>query len=141
MSTDPVITALRVVPGLRGSSKRTLSRLVRLMDRASVPAGYVLTHQGRFEPEAFIVVSGTASVEIDGVAISEIGPGAIVGEMALLDGGSRTATVRAITEMDLLVIAKSTFGEFIRQEDVGPAVAEQLSGRLRVTHDRHRLHP
>jgi CRP-like cAMP-binding protein len=109
------------------------------MDRARVPAGSTLTKQGRYESQAFIVTSGRASVEIDGAAVSEVGPGQIVGEMALLDGGPRSATVKAITDMDVLVIGPSTFQDFLHSEDVGPAVAEQLSSRLRASDARTQL--
>jgi hypothetical protein len=64
-----------------------------------VKAGRTLVEQGGDDTgELFLLLNGVLSVEVDGEALAEIGPGAVVGERALLDGGKRTATLRAVTE-------------------------------------------
>jgi CRP-like cAMP-binding protein len=57
----------------------------------------VLTKQGDPGDELFLVLDGVLAVEVDGRALAELGPGAIIGERALLEGGTRTSTVRALT--------------------------------------------
>jgi hypothetical protein len=57
----------------------------------------VLVTQGEQGTEIFLVLDGVLAVEIDGEVVAEIGPGAIVGERAFLEGGTRTATLRATT--------------------------------------------
>jgi hypothetical protein len=66
-------------------------------------AGRVLTKQGDPGDELFLVLDGVLSVQVDGQALAELGPGAIIGERAVLEGGTRTATVRALTPVKLAV--------------------------------------
>jgi hypothetical protein len=59
--------------------------------------GATLVAQGDPGHELYLLVDGLLGVEIDGVTVAELGPGAVLGEMALLEGGRRTATLRAVT--------------------------------------------
>ena len=59
--------------------------------------GATLVAQGDPGNELFLLFDGLLAVEIDGRTVTELGPGAVVGEVALLDGGRRTATLRAVT--------------------------------------------
>jgi hypothetical protein len=63
----------------------------------SIKAGELLVEQGQPGDELFLLLDGVLSVEVDGKALAEIGPGAILGERALLECGTRTATLRAVT--------------------------------------------
>lgn len=60
-------------------------------------AGEELCRQGEPGEELFVVLDGMFTVEVDGQAVAEVGPGAVLGERAALEGGTRTSTVRAIT--------------------------------------------
>ena len=62
-----------------------------------VSKGNLLMEQGAAGDEMFLVLDGTFAVEVDGLPVAQVGPGAIVGERAVVEKGSRTATVRAIT--------------------------------------------
>jgi CRP-like cAMP-binding protein len=53
----------------------------------------------------YLLFDGVLMVEIDGKPVTELGPGAVVGEMALLEGGKRTATLRAVTPCRIAVVA------------------------------------
>ena len=59
--------------------------------------GATLTTQGEAATDVYVVMDGQLEVEIDGNVVAEIGPGAVVGERAALEGGVRTATLRAST--------------------------------------------
>jgi hypothetical protein len=59
--------------------------------------GATLVSQGDPGDELYLLFDGLLAVEIDGTAVGELGPGAVVGELALLAGGRRTATLRAVT--------------------------------------------
>jgi hypothetical protein len=59
--------------------------------------GATLVEQGDPGHELYLLLYGLLAVEIDGRTVTELGPGAVVGEVALLDGGRRTATLRAVT--------------------------------------------
>lgn len=81
--------------------ERQLSR--ELMQRGAVPTrrtledGQVLVEQGEPGDELYLLLDGVLTVAVDGEEIAEIGPGAILGERAVLEGGRRTATMRART--------------------------------------------
>ena len=59
--------------------------------------GATLVNQGDPGHELYLLFDGVLAVEIDGATVTELGPGAVVGEVALLEGGRRTATLRAVT--------------------------------------------
>ena len=91
--------------------------------------GAVVTRQGDPGDEMYLVLDGMLTVEVDGKAVAEVGPGAIVGERAVLDGGRRTATLRARTPGRLAVAAAGQIDREAlvelskghRREDAAPA--------------------
>jgi hypothetical protein len=66
-------------------------------DVRKLRAGSILTEQGAHDGELYLLLDGVLIVEVDGSEVAEVGPGAIVGERALLEGGTRTSTLRART--------------------------------------------
>ncbi len=111
------------VPLFSACSGRDLQRLARAADEVHVPAGTELTTQGGVGREAFVILAGTALVTKDGTAAAELGPGDHFGELALLDGGPRTATVTAETDMSLLVLSIGAFNAVL---DEIPTLAHKL---------------
>jgi CRP-like cAMP-binding protein len=89
--------------------RRELRAIASLCTPIDVRAGRTLTHQGSVGRECFVILAGHAVVERDGVMIAHVGAGSIVGEMALLGDGIRTATVIAASDMTLLVMSRSEF--------------------------------
>jgi hypothetical protein len=73
---------------MRGGAKPELRRLC---------AGAVLTEQGAPGGELYLVLDGVLAVEVDGTVVAEVGPGAVLGERAILEGGARTSTLRTVT--------------------------------------------
>jgi hypothetical protein len=73
---------------MRGGPKPEIRRLRE---------GDLLTRQGEPGDELFLLLDGVLAVEVDGEAMAEIGPGAVLGERAVLEGAARTSTLRAIT--------------------------------------------
>lgn len=63
----------------------------------AITKGTTLIEQGAAGDEMFLVLDGTFAVEIDGQLVAQVGPGAIVGERAVVEKASRTATLRALT--------------------------------------------
>lgn len=129
-TTDSKVVALRRVDFLRSCTDRELAKIAAKVDRTSVRAGYVLMQEGQYGNEAFIVVDGTAAVSMGGVTVATIGPGEFIGEMAMLNGRPRTATVVAETEMDVLVVGLSTFSTLAGHAEVGMALSRCLARRL-----------
>jgi CRP-like cAMP-binding protein len=97
-----------------------------------MPAGKVVCREGVLGHQAFVIVSGEVSVTVAGKEVARLGPGNLCGEMALLEGGIRSATVTAVTPVDVLALSVSDFNEMLR---VAPTVNRRmlvsLSARLR----------
>jgi hypothetical protein len=66
--------------------------------------GAVLTEQGGGGDEVFLLLNGVLAVEVDGEAVADVGPGAILGERATLEDGRRTSTLRALTKVKVAVV-------------------------------------
>ncbi|HVL81528.1 MAG TPA: cyclic nucleotide-binding domain-containing protein [Actinomycetota bacterium] len=128
---DPYTARLRSVPLLSGSPSE-LRELTSLGTEVDVAQGYVLMREDDPGREGFIVLSGRASVEVDGVEVATLGPGQIVGEMALLDRLPRSATVRAQTPMRLLTLSALEFSTLLdRCPTIRRGVMRMVAERLR----------
>ena len=111
-----------------------LSYVARLCTEAHVPAGKVLAHEGKYGHEFFVVARGSAVVSIMGDTIAVLGPGDFFGEIALLDGGRRTATVTAETDLVVEVISQADFHSMLTHAPtVTRRILSHLGGRLRAT--------
>jgi CRP-like cAMP-binding protein len=117
------VEILREVALFRLCTPKELADIAGLVDELSVEQGAVLTKEGTPGQECFVIVNGTAEVSVRGRAVATLGPGECVGEMALLDTASRTATVTAATDMELLAIEPRAFSDLL---DRHPSVAKRL---------------
>ena len=73
-------------------------------NRKRIAPGETLVEQGEPGDELYLLLDGIFTVEIDGEPVAEVGPGALVGERALLEGGTRKATLRAATSSRVAVV-------------------------------------
>lgn len=73
----------------------------------TVKEGKTLTEQGEAGDELYLLLNGVLSVEVDGEPLAEVGPGAVLGERALIEGGTRTSTLRAVTPVKVAVAARA----------------------------------
>jgi CRP-like cAMP-binding protein len=120
---------LRQLPLLSGLGAADLERLHTYLTPCSFSEGDVITRQGRRGARIlafFIIVSGEASVALDGRRIRELGPGDHVGEIGLLEGKARTATVTAETEVCCLALSGWAFRDYT---ETTPGFATKLRPR------------
>jgi CRP/FNR family cyclic AMP-dependent transcriptional regulator len=103
------VDLLRKIPLFGRLSQRQLSAVAKHADEVQLRKGTVLAKQGAQGLEAIIIVDGRARVETDGRALAELGPGDVVGEMSVIDGKPRSATVIAETPMNLLILHRRDF--------------------------------
>jgi hypothetical protein len=82
----------------------TIMRSGRSPERVAVEAGDTLVRQGDPGDRLYLLLDGVLVVEVDGRHVAEVGPGAVVGERAVLEGGRRTATLRAATPCRVAVV-------------------------------------
>lgn len=111
--TDRKLSRLQDVPLFRRCDRREIETIGRLGDLLKVEEGRVLIQEGRSDNEALVIVEGSVSVSRDGVVVATLGPGDVVGEVAALDRGRRTATVTAITPVEVLVFDPRSFASLL----------------------------
>jgi CRP-like cAMP-binding protein len=115
-----------------GFSPEELKRVGELVDEVDADEGAELTEQGKPGQEAYVIVSGTASVVIGSDVVTTLGPGELVGEMSLIDNRPRSATVRADTPMKLLALDVRSFKKLLDElPAANRAVMAKLTERIR----------
>jgi CRP-like cAMP-binding protein/predicted MFS family arabinose efflux permease len=133
----PVFTLLNGVPFLSVLSMRTLERLARGAGPASAAAGEVVFRQGDLGDRYFVIDQGSAQVVAGGKVARVLGPGDGFGEIALLGGMPRTATVTAVDALVLVCLGRD---EFLAALSEAPSALEgaNLEVRARLQADRRR---
>lgn len=107
------IDHLSKIPLFAGLNKKQLQLIARSADEIDVKAGNVLVDQGQTGREAFLILDGTVTVKRNGRKVATLGPGALVGELSLLDHGPRTATATADTDLSVLVVDRRHFLDIV----------------------------
>lgn len=102
---DSPALATAVASGLERDLSRILLRTGERPDRRSLEPGETLVSQGEEGRELFLLVDGVLDVEVDGRIVTQVGPGAVLGERALVERSARTATLRAATQARVAVLS------------------------------------
>jgi CRP-like cAMP-binding protein len=132
ISQDDKIDRLEEVGRLAGCSRRQLRAIARISEVIEVPAATVLARAGAPGEEFFLILDGSARVEVSPRKRSRLEPGQYFGEMSLLDGGPRSASVTAETPLRLLVIKRRDFTTLLKEApEVTQSLLATLSQRVR----------
>jgi CRP-like cAMP-binding protein len=132
VSQDDKIKRLERVPLLAECSRRQLKAVARITEVVDVPAGKVVVQVGDPGDEFSLIVDGQARVEVPDRSPVRLGPGDYFGEMSLLDGGPRSATVVAETPLRLLVISRRDFSTLLADvPELTRSILVTLTRRLR----------
>jgi protein phosphatase len=122
---------LREVPLFSRLSKSELRRVAAVADEVDVDPGRTLTRQGDRGRQFLVLVEGEATVVRNGRRVNHLGPGDFFGEIALIAGMPRTATVTADTPAHLLVLTDRAFRRLLADSpSVAIKVLEALGERL-----------
>ena len=131
-STVNPLTTLHHVPLFVDCTTKELRKIVASGDEVSFKAGRTLIEEGQPGREAFIVLNGIVSVHRNGRRLTRLGAGSVVGELALLDDGPRTATVVCDTDVDLFVLNQRHFRHVLDEvPSLTRKLLTQLAGRVR----------
>lgn len=106
-----------------------------IFERRFVPKGQIVIREGEYGQDAYLVQSGEVSVFItkegEEVELARLAAGQIVGEMAVVFDGPRTASVKATQDANLIVISRQQFEEKLKESDpTVRAIVQMLSQRI-----------
>jgi CRP-like cAMP-binding protein len=129
---DDMLPTLRAVPLFSSLSDKDLRAIFEIAKEVSLEANHRVTEQDGSAIGFHLILEGEADIEISGRHVSTFGPGDYFGEVSLIDGKPRTATVTTKTPMRSLVIPSWSFNALL---DRYPSIAKELllmlCGRLR----------
>lgn len=131
---------LRSVPLFHGMTDRTVEAIEGLAEEATYPSGAVLVREGDPGDCFIVIVNGRATVDQGGQAIRELSAGDFLGEISLVDGGPRTATVTAVDPIQALVVRRDGFDRLMTDYppvrlDVLTALTQRLRERTPAVSD------
>jgi CRP/FNR family transcriptional regulator, cyclic AMP receptor protein len=120
------------VPLFASCTRHELRDIACLGTELDIAAGAELTTEGTRGREFFLVIEGEADCSVRGTTVAVLGPGDFFGELALLDGGPRTATVTAVSPVHVVVMSASEFTELLRTSpSISLKLLQNLTRRLR----------
>lgn len=135
MSIQEDVEALKRIPLFAKVEPAKLKLMAFASERAQYQAGDQLFHQGDAADAAFIILGGAADILVDTpngpLKVAEVGPGAFVGEIAILIDVPRTATIKATEPMTTLKITKELFFRMVTDfPSIGIEVMRVLAQRI-----------
>lgn len=95
---------LQQIDFFKGCTQRQVDDIAKMANDRHFSPGEILCEQGAFESDVFVLVEGQASVRKDGTQVAVVGAGEVVGELAMVTGGHRSATLEAITPLHVIVL-------------------------------------
>ena len=122
------------IPLFAGLTLDQRATLAEACAELTVEAGTTLVREGDFGHGAFAILSGTADVVHDDGVLRSLGPGDMFGEIAVLSGGRRTASVVATTDMTLITVLNRDLWRIEREcPEIADALRATIAERLGVT--------
>ncbi len=127
------LDVLAAVPLFAGLPKRSLRKILDVAEEARFMEGARIVKQGERGDSFFVILAGEAKVEnAKGRTIGHLFPGDFFGEISLLDGGPRSATVVAVTPLATIILERGPFNRMLEQDaGIGATMLKELAIRLR----------
>lgn len=129
---------LAAIPLFSELQRSDLSRLGKLATPRTFAAGDTIVSEGESAVAFYVIVGGKVEITKGGQKLNEVGPGQFFGEMALLDGFPRVATVKAIEDTEVLMLTRWDFTAELRSNpNIAIAMLPVLSKRIRELEGEH----
>ncbi len=126
---EPVLAA---VPLFEGLSKKQLKQVAGLAEVVNYMEGHSVVREGDVGDSFFVALAGQAKVQVNGRTVHRVLPGDHFGEISLLDGGERTATVTTETPMTMLMVSRTNFLTLLEKDpEMAVALMESLARMIR----------
>ncbi len=140
-SVDPVVAMLGTVDLFSGLSDKELAAVHDAAQDVVLGAGQVIVQEGQSDRRFYLILSGEAEISIMGNPVRTLVGGDYFGEVSVLDGGERTATVTAVTEVKLLTLAHFNMKALTQEHpDLAYQLLLGLCGVLRRAASRAAAH-
>ncbi len=124
--------ALASVPLFEGLTKRQLKKVSEVAEVVDYMAGHSIVKEGDIGDSFFVVLVGQAKVTVNGRTVNRSLPGDHFGEISLLDGGPRTASVISETPMTMLMMERRNFLAVLNDDpQISIALMESLARMIR----------
>jgi CRP/FNR family transcriptional regulator, cyclic AMP receptor protein len=138
---DSATLALLAHVGLFSAcSRHELSVIAHATYEADIAAGTVICREGEEGNNFFVIVEGVATVSIGGEAVDSLGAGDFFGEMSLLDGQPRSATITADSPLIVVVLPRQNFeGVILKAPHVALSMLREMATRIRAADARPQL--
>ena len=131
MDDGAVLETLERCELFTGLPRADLEDIARIGKRLTFAPGEEIAAAGESAGRFFVLLDGEATVSVGGAERRRIGAGDFVGEVALIDGGPRSATVVAETPTETFTLASWNFKPLLERPSVSGAVMRRLCSRLR----------
>ncbi len=122
-AVDPMTTLLSSVKLFEGLTSKELSVIRAIARDHAIAPGVAVVTQGDKDRRLYLVAVGDAKVSVDGRSVGKVGAGDYFGEISVLDGGERAATVTSTTAMTLLSISYFNLKPILKEQ---PDIAIKL---------------
>jgi CRP/FNR family transcriptional regulator, cyclic AMP receptor protein len=122
---------LKSIDQFRTCTKAQLRGVARLAEQVKVDQGEILVKEGQSGRELFLILDGTVEVMQSGRRVNALGPCDFFGELGALNRGPRSATVTALSDLELLVIGPREFDSLAQIPGFRNALFKRLANRLR----------
>jgi CRP-like cAMP-binding protein len=133
MDRQGAIERIRSVPLFSEFGDKELQRVAAIAKEVEFPAGKIIAKQGESGVGFHMIAEGEATVSVDGVDHGTLGPGLYFGEISLLDGGPRSATVTAASDLKTVSLTSWDFNALLDQyPELARTLLIQLCRRLRA---------
>jgi CRP-like cAMP-binding protein len=134
VARNDAVELLSQVPLFSELSKKELKEIAKAAKEVAHREGAVLAREGDSGLGFFLIVDGSASVSVGGRPRGRMGPGDFFGEISLLDGGPRSATVKAETPIKMLGLTQWVFKRLVEQNpSISMKLLKVMASRLRAT--------
>ncbi len=129
---DAKVALIKEIPLFRHCTRKELGEIAAIADELDLKEGAMLIHEGKGGREFVVIVEGSADVVKNGKRVNSVHEGDFIGEISLVTGQPRTASVQATSPIRVLVITSRNFGKLLDnspeiQRKILRAMAERLA--------------
>lgn len=134
--SDAKLEALANTTLFSSCSKKHLKAIGMITDRVTLAPGRVLVKHGSVPTEMAILISGKAEVEVNGRVLAELGPGDVIGELALIDSERASATVTITDDAEAWLVSHAGFKPVWEQNpEMSTTLLQAVATRLRAANE------